>query len=155
MRYRDFVNRICSLNSTSFVLVVVLTSVLVSLFFFSPRWNYWDLSKNGAFEVDRANIFLDLLRDPYAEAGDKVLQWRRLIPLIGYTLGLSDSFFLTLPFLGCIALLAYVCIRLKELSSPLIALFGTLLFSTFSSHLVSFHWWGIFDSYFILYKRRF
>lgn len=140
-----------SISKTRFVLLTLLLSILLSLFFFSPSFNRWDLSETQHFETARANDLLNQAKDPFRDDVSTSLRWRLFFPLIAKTLNLNPVVFLALAPLGSILLLLYCLnIFLHEKLSRTYALLATISLATCASHIISIAFLGIFISWYLL-----
>lgn len=134
----------------AFITLCILISLAISLFFFSPKFWLWDLSKDGAFEVDRANSFLDQCQHPFSPR-ESALKWRLLLPTICNLLGLREWAALSLSWIGVVALLAQTAwIILRLTGDRLRTLMGSILVATTSAITTSTNWLGINDCFYLI-----
>lgn len=123
-------------------------SLLLSLCFFSPKFQLWDFSLEGAYETTRARTFLAQCEDPFAPALEPAMQWRLLPPLVCHGLHLPAPWSLAVPWVGCVAFLASVHTVLRRRGfTRRDALLATALLSTTSAVLVPTMWLGMNDAW--------
>jgi hypothetical protein len=85
------------------------------------------------------------------DAVNRVIEWRLLWPAIGHTFGFSNTFYLSVPFLGALAALAAVAAITWRVTRHLVpTACATLLAATSSWFFVATGWLAYFDSWLIL-----
>jgi hypothetical protein len=134
-----------------FLVVSIVAAVLVSLFFFSPKFHLWALSDTNSFETARGIQVLKQLDDPWTLHSRNALRWRLLFPVLGNVLGLSRKLFLALPFLGSLLLLFQICSIVEDRTGRRDYTFlATIVAATLSSHFIPTQWLGLFDAWYLL-----
>jgi len=135
---------------------LALGAALVTLFFFAPRFAYWRLSRTSitSSEVVRVHASLAQLAAPFVAIDDhtnRVLHWRLFFPLVGHVLRFPGWLYLSMPFVGCWAVLIFVVwLARKHGMDSWGALAAAILTATGSWFFVSSGWLGYFDSWLVL-----
>lgn len=122
--------------------------LLVTLAVFAPRLWLMRTEMPGTFQWDRARTYLQQSKDPFRRDIEPAMLWRVLPPLAAHTLGLKGKTPLVLPWLGVVAMTAYVAaLCRRRLDDPRYILGGTLLFTASSAVLAPAHWLGLNDAW--------
>lgn len=130
----------------------------VIIYFYSPRFVLWQgLGIPPALyhpELNRADDALKQLANPFTSdfrPTNGIIRWRLLFPLLGHYLYLSDTFYLSLPFIGVALVLAYAAhLGCRETKDRLIGILFAIAAGTTSWFFVSTGWLAYFDSWYIL-----
>lgn len=130
------------------VLPATAASLFLSAVMFSPRLWLMRHYMPGTFQWDRAHTFLLQCADPFRHDIEPAMLWRLLPPIVCHSLGLQGYVPLALPWLGVIALTAYVASLFDRRHADWRFVFGgTLTFATTSAVLVAIGWFGINDAW--------
>ncbi len=130
-----------------FVTATVAAVLVVSVLFFSPKFQLWDFQIEGSYETTRARAFLEQTENPFAPVADLALRPRLLPALVGHVLHLGRAS-LALPWLGVVFLLASSAIVfLRYGLSRIQAAVATALVATTSAVIVPISWLGINDAW--------
>jgi|694.fasta_scaffold00833_20 hypothetical protein len=147
----EFQEKINRLPIPVFLALAVIIALLLSLFFFSPRFILWDLSRIGTFEADRANSFLQQIENPWGLKVESALRWRLLLPIFCHFLNIRGWFALSLSWLGVIVLLGQTAwIILRTTNNRWLSLTGCILVATTSAVVVSTNWLGMNDAWYLI-----
>lgn len=123
-------------------------ALLLSVFFFSPKFQLWDFAIEGSYETTRARAFLAQCADPFAPVEDRAMQWRLLPPLVCHALHLGPRAALTVPWIGVVFLLTSAAAILHRRGlSRLQAALATALLATTSAVIVPNMWLGVNDAW--------
>jgi hypothetical protein len=142
--------KINKLSIFTFLSLTVSVSILLSLFFFSPRFINWDLSRAGSFEVSRAISFLQQVNNPWDSSIESALKWRLLIPNTAHFTGIRGWAALSISWIGVVVLLAQTTwIILNITRDRWLAITGCVLVSSSSAVVVSTGWLGINDAWYL------
>jgi hypothetical protein len=126
----------------------VAGSLLLSVLFFSPRlWLMRDYAP-GSIQWERGQTYLQQCEQPFRRDIEPAMHWRLLPPLVAHSLGLPGRVPLVLPWVGVLALLAYVAVlHARRLPDARFVFGGTLLAATTSAVLVPVGWLGVNDAW--------
>lgn len=140
--------RLDRLSGPAYAGVAVGGALLLSLAFFSPKFQLWHLPGGQNFEVVRARSYLAQVEQPLRRDVEPAMQWRLLPPLVANGLGLRGWSALILPWLGVAALLG-TCIFLlrREGLGRTAVLLATAGIATSSAVLVPTGWLGLNDAW--------
>jgi len=131
-----------------FVLFTGFAVLLLTVFFFSPRWWLMSSPAPGSFQWSRGLGFVAQCENPFRTDIEPALRWRLLPPLVAHHLGLRGTIAFIIPWLGVFALLSAVASwSARLLAARTSAFFLTLLVATSSAVLVPLHWLGINDAW--------
>jgi hypothetical protein len=141
--------------------VVAVAAMIISLFFFFPRFWLWPalglpLSEllGTRPELNRSFFILQQLQDPWIRINDathQVIEWRLLWPVVGHYTGMPKAVFFALPHLGCLTALGAVAMILwRATHNRIVMLTAVVMIGTCSWFFVSTGWLGYFDSWLIL-----
>jgi hypothetical protein len=131
-----------------FVFFTVIAVLVLTVFFFSPRWWLMTSPAPGSFQWSRGLGFVAQCENPFRADIEPALRWRLLPPLVAHYLGLRGTIAFIIPWLGVLALLAAVASwSARLLAARTSAFFLTLLIATSSAVLVPLHWFGINDAW--------
>lgn len=143
--------KIARWSKPRFLAFATCLSLLLVIFFFSPRW--WLLQEPipGSLQWSRGLGYLSQCEHPLRADVEPALRWRLLPPVIAHTLGLRDYYALILPWLGIVALLS-ACTFWGEawLGRRTNALAFTLIIASTPAALVPLGWLGVNDAWFWL-----
>jgi hypothetical protein len=136
------------LSAPAYALMAVGGALLLSLLFFAPKLQLWDLRHGDHYEVARAQSFLAQVERPWRHDIEAAMQWRLLPPLVAHALGLHGRAALLLPWLGVGVLLGTCTFLLRRsgLARPA-TLYATALLATSSAVLVPTGWLGLNDAW--------
>ncbi len=147
-------------GSSRYALFLILASVIafaVNFYFFAPDFIHWKtlyISEIlGDAANDRARAALQQVDDPFLkfEGNNKVLNWRLLFPFVAHYLRCPDWLYLTIPFVGCLLVLALAShIIYCESQNQLVSVAVASLLGTTSWFIVSTGWLSYFDSWYML-----
>lgn len=135
------------LSAPVYGVVAVGGALLLSLLFFAPKFQLWDLAGDH-YEAARARSFLAQVEQPWRHDIEPAMHWRLLPPIVARSLGLHGRAALILPWLG-IGVLLGTCtclLRRSGLTRPA-ALYATALVATSSAVLVPTGWLGLNDAW--------
>jgi hypothetical protein len=128
-----------------------LLIIAVTLTFFAPHLWYMSEVRPDTYEWDRALGFLAQCANPWDGGVEPALRWRVLPPTVAYWLGLRGLTPLVIPWLGIIALLAFLHGALRGKGMSRSASLATLFLVAGSGGvLASMHWFGINDGWYLL-----
>lgn len=127
---------------------IVVLSIALSVFFFSPILWIVRQPTPGSYQWDRATTFLKQCEDPLRSDIETAMQWRLLPPLVAHALHLPGRTPLALPWLGAVIAIAYVAVLFRRrCADPRAALGGTLTFVSTSAINVPFGLLGLNDAW--------
>jgi hypothetical protein len=140
--------RLNRLPAPAYAGVAVGMALVLSLFFFSPKFQLWDFRLVDNFEVSRGRTFLAQCLSPLRRDIEPAMQWRLLPPLVCHALGLQGRSALLVPWAGVIVLLG-TCVGLlrREGLTRLQAALATALTGTTSAVIVPLGWLGMNDAW--------
>ena len=134
-----------------FVVVSVVVSLGLSLFFFSPKFWLMGQPWPGTFEWDRALTFLRQCQSPFDHEVESAMRWRLLPPLVAHTLGLTGFGALVIPHVGLILLLVHWTIAAERLlADRLAALLLTVVLGTTAAVITVTSMHGMNDAWFLI-----
>jgi hypothetical protein len=127
--------------------IVVLTLAL-SLFFFSPSLWIMRQPMPGSYQWDRGLTYLRQCEQPLRRDIETAMHWRLLPPLAAHTIGLRGKTPLVIPWLGALAMIAYVAVLLRRRSDDVrVVLGGTIIFASTSAINVPLGLLGLNDAW--------
>jgi hypothetical protein len=129
-------------------LVAGLLCLLLIVLFHSPRWWLIVDESPGTCEWDRARSYLLQCEDPFRVDVEPAMHWRFVPQVFVWAAGGHRAVGLAIPWLGAVALAAYVIHRLRKQGYDAGTAFWlcTLLLST-APMLVSLGWLGMNDAW--------
>ena len=146
------------LTRPALAILIAIAATALTLVCFSPHYVLWrGLRVPEAWwypEVNRAVGVLEQVEHPFATVqnqSNRGLQWRLLIPLIGYVLRLPPGAVLAIPMFGSVIVLAYIAHRvLRDGGGVMAALAATIAIAACPWFFVSTGWLGYGDSLAVL-----
>ncbi len=128
-------------------------ALLLSLFFFSPRWLVFTRPLPGTFEWSRGLTFQQQCADPLRAdvSSDPAMTWRLLPPLVCHYIGLTGTRAFLFPWLGVVCLLTQTAqIVRQRTGSWCTSVLGACLVATTSAVCIPTGWLGINDAWYLM-----
>ncbi len=136
-----------SVTHRQLTLIVGLT-LLLTVTAFAPRLWLMRGPVPGSYQWSRALSYLDQCAHPLRPDVELAMRWRLLPPAVAHGLMLPGCAPLVIPWIGVIALTAYVAVLFRRrVDDRDFVLGGTLLVATTSAVLVPVTWLGINDAW--------